>query len=1020
MEQHISFGFLGKTIVRMHGRLTVQWGRAQEHAVLAVLLAQAGRHIPIQTLVRQAWPEDRAPRNPAATLHTYANRVRAILQDSDTDARLDNTGGGYQLLVDRKAIDYFRLAESITSAHQAFREHDHERIRSLLEGALPLWRDIPLAEVRTEWAENWRNSVIFDEWIPANGLLIDAYIGLEKFDPALRRLNDLQREHGFITGLVRRRLTLLHKLRRHNDATEYYFAARRQLLADGDDRGAEELRLFQDSLAEADPPPSAAGLTAPRREPNVPLLLRRLPRDITDFTGREAILASLDRLTGAHEGPPHPAVIALVGAAGVGKTATALRWTHRTSTRHAWGTFFIDLHGDGTAPRVETTQVIDDLLDALGYEITSITGTAGRETKLRSLLAERRMLIVLDNAADSAHVRPLLTALADCVVVITSRRRLTALSVRHDVRNLTLGTLPPDDSAAFLARRIGARTTREPEAVAQLARIGAGLPLALALIAERAANRAGTTLTTLVGQLRDSDVLLHIGDDGDGADASLNSAFSWVYRALPPACARVFRLLGIHPGAEISVEALSAMAAAGRLETQRALDSLVSAHLVSQPADIDRYRVHDLLHRFAAVLVRDDHEFVPARNRMFSYYLHSADAAQRTASPHRQAPPMPPLEPGCVPHRFDDVSEALRWTLLERSNLVSMVRRAAEDGLHGYAWRLPHCLIDTLKRYGLYEDCISTMTTAVSSAAADGNIHAEASSSNDLGEIHLITGAYDLADRYLGRALELSRRHGIAVGELSVTLNLARRHQYAGRLPEAITRFRECLRLAESVGDRERQAKAAHRLGDALVELDLHHQALPHYQLALDLRRKANDVAGTVATHTALVDAYTKLGDLDAADAHQRPAHELLDQVGMTVATRLYTVMAELAHARRQDRDALRHAQHALELAERANHVNGRARAYVALGSILADRGNREDARWVWRKAAGLYRDTGRDRKAEKIDGLLAEIDEPDPVVPLARSGEEDTVALPAPPRPIGSRSPRTSDQLRHGTPPIT
>lgn len=1013
MEQPISLGFLGETIVRMHGHLTVQWGRAQEHAVLAVLLAQAGRRVSIETLARQAWPEHRSPRNPGATLHTYVNRIRATLQRSDATARLDNTGGGYQLTVDRKTIDYYRLSELITFAHQAAREHDHDRIRSLLEEALPLWRDIPLAEVRTEWAENWRESVITDEWIPANGLLIDAYISLEKYDPALRRLNDLHREHGFVIGLARRRLTLLHKLRRHNDATEYYFAARRQLLADGDDRGAEDLRRFADSFPRAETPPATAWL--PPREPDVPLLLRRIPRDVTDFTGREAILASLDRLTGAHEGPPHPAVVALVGAAGVGKTAAALRWAHRTSTRHALGTFFVDLHGDGTAPRVKTAQVIDDLLDALGYEITSVTGPAGRESKLRALLAERRMLIVLDNSAGSAHVRPLLTALADCVVIITSRRRHTALSVRHDVRNLTLDLLPPHDSADFLVRRIGARTAREPEAVAQLARLGDGLPLALTLIAERAANRAGTTLTTLVGQLRNPDFLLHIGDDGDGA--SLDHAFSLTYQALRPAHARVFRMLGIHPGAEISVEALSAMAAITRWETQRALDALAASHLVFQPGDIDRYRVHDLLHRYAAVLVRDDPEVTAARIRMHSFYLHSADAAHRTVFPHRQAPPMPPLEPDCVPHRFGDVSEALRWSLLERSNLVSMVRHAAQEGLHGYAWRLPHCLINTLKRYGLYEDCISTMTTAISSAAADRNVHAEAASLNDLGEIHLITGSYDLADRYLGRALELSRRHGIAVGEVTVTLNLARRHQYAGRLPEAVAIYRDCLGLAESIGDRERHAVAAHRLGDALVELDLHHQALPHYQLALELRRKSNDVAGTVATHTALVDLYTALGRLDAADSHRRPACELLDQVrGLTAATRLYTVMSELAHARRQDREALRHAQHAIELAERTNHVNGRARAFVALGRILADRGNREDARWAWQQAAGHYRDTGRDRKAVKIDRLLAEIEGPEPVVPLARPGDEDTVALPAPPRPNGRRAPLSGDHVRDRT----
>ncbi|MER6664938.1 tetratricopeptide repeat protein [Amycolatopsis japonica] len=698
-------------------------------------------------------------------------------------------------------------------------------------------------------------------------------------------------------------------------------------------------------------------------------------------------------------------MIALVGAAGVGKTATALRWTHRTSARHALGTFFIDLHGDGTAPRVEVPEVIDTLLDALGYPVNFITGPAGREAKLRSLLAERPMVIILDNAADSAHIRLLLTALAESVVIITSRRRLTTLSVRHDVRNITLNTLPLPDSTEFLIRRIGARTAREPEAVAQLARLGDGLPLALTLIAERAANRTGTTLTTLVSQLRDPDILLHIGDDGDSTDASLSSAFSLAYQALTPANARVFRILGIHPESEISVEALSAMAATTRLDTQRALDALVSAHLAVQPGDSDRYRVHDLLHRYAAALVRNDREFAAAQRRMFSYYLHSADAARRAAFPHRQGPPLPAVEPGCVPHRFDDATEAFGWSLLERSNLLSAIFCAARENLHGYAWRLPHCLIDALKRYGLYEDCISAMSVAISSAAADGNVHAEASSLNDLGEIHLITGADDLANRYLNRALDLVRQQGIPVGEVTVMLNMARRHQYGGRLLEAVAMYRECLRLAESIGDQERRAVAAHRLGDALTDLDLHHEALPHYRLALGLRQQANDAAGTVASHTALVDLFTTLGQLDAAESHRRPAYDLLDEVrGLTAAMRLYTVTSELEHARGEDRAALRHAQDAVELAERAKHVNGRARALAALGQVLADRGNRAAARNAWRQAAELYRVKGRDRKAAKLEGQIAEIAGPDPIVPLARTGYEDTVACPSPPRPIGRR----------------
>jgi tetratricopeptide (TPR) repeat protein len=932
-------------------------------------------------------------------VHTYANRIRTTLSASDSHASLTNTGGGYQLDVEKRSIDYFRLSNLIDAAHRSAQERNQERVRMLLEEALLLWRDPPLADVHTEWAQNWRRSVVTDEWLPANALLIDAYVDLGHTDAAFRRLNALQREHGLIPGLAHRRLTLLRKEGRHDDANSYYFFARKQLLEAGDDAAAEDLRHHHDTLARShlDSRRTTEPIVVAHHENTA--TLRLLPRDIADFTGRDGLLNTLDQLAGIESGTPHPAAMALVGPAGVGKTAAAVRWAHQLSARYRIGALFLDLHGAGAAPRLEANEVVDIFLDALGYPMDYIVGPAGREAKLRALLAEHPMLIILDNAYDSAHIHPLLNALSDCVVLITSRRRLTKLSAHHDAPNITLAPLSLSSSAGLLARRIGARARKEQDAITQLARFSGGIPLALNIIAERAAGRAGTTLTTLVRQLQDPATLLHVGDDGDGT--SLSSAFSLTYQDLPPAHARVFRLLGVHPGPEVSAEAVRSIAHATATETRHALDALVSAHLLHQPGDLDRYRLHDLFHQWAATLVEHDPERTPAQRRMLAYYLHSAHTADRTAFPHRHRPPTPPLEAGCLPKQFDSATEAMQWCLLERSNVGALIALAAREGFHEYAWQLPHAMIGVLKRYGFHDDAVTGMITAIASAAAAGDVHAEASSLNDLGELHLIIGNHDTADHYFQQAHELAQKHGLKVGEVTVLLNKARRHHYTGETPEAVILYRRCLALATTIGDQERQSVAAHRLADALLDLNQHHIALPHYRHALQIRQAHGDIAGQVATHTALGALLTHIGDHDGAATHCDQAAGLLDEVrGLTAPMRLHTVKAELAHARRDDGPALRYAQHAIELADRARHATGRARALATFGRILADRGNSEDAKAAWQHAAQLYRDRGRDHKADALDAAIADLDAVDPMLPHPRTGHEDTVALPAPPKP--------------------
>jgi tetratricopeptide (TPR) repeat protein len=995
----IIFGILGQTTMRMHGRMTVNWGNPRSRRILAALLTQPGRRVPIETLLEWAWHDDeQTPRHPGATLSNNAKLIRSAFRAAQAPAQLTAAGGAYRLEIDPRLIDYFAFRTAVDQAREHDRHGRHLQSRDAVSAGLALWHEDPLSDLATERARNWRRSVIDNDWLPANTLLLGEHIALGDADAALRRLDELQRDHPAELNLVKIRIRALRLLSRYQDATEYFRAARKKLLHDGDHHAADELLAFHDQLAHAAALPTV--LARPKPPPagheDSPSPPSQLPRDIRDFAGRDDILSALDEASGVAAGQPHPSVVALAGQPGVGKTTTTVRWAHRSTTHFPHGTLFLDLRGVGAAPRMEASDAVDVFLAALGYPADQIVGPAGRAAKLRSLLAQRPMLVVLDNAADSEHVDPLLGVLDQCVVVVTSRQRLTALAVRHGVPIVTVSPLPTAESAQMLARRIGTRSRHEPEALSDLAHLCGGLPLALNLVAERAASRTAAKLSTMVTQLRDHDLLLHIGDDGDGI--SLSQAFTLSYRGLGSSEAGLFRRLGIHPGTEVSIAALAAISGMPASDTRRAVDVLMSAHLVQQPADIDRYRIHDLLHHYATALAASDEGAEQAQRQMLSFYLHSAHNAHLIVYPQRVRPPMLPVEDGCTPLEFQDATSALRWCLQERSNLRAAIEYAAQHGFLEYCWTLPHVTVDLWDRYGFYEDIITVLTVAARAAAELGDHGAEAATLNDLGQVHLIIGEYDKTDHFLQRALEISESHGIELGTLTVMLNMARRHHHVGQLTDAVGLYRHCLELAHAAADRERYAGAAHRLGDALVDLGEDTSALEQYQSALRIRVDIGDIDGQVSTCTALGALFTRRGHHAEADAQCRRAAELLDQVSNLAATmKLYTVLAQLAHAQRRDREALRYAQDAVELADRSHSATGKARALATLGHILADRGNLDDARDIWQQAIRLYRDRSRHTKADALLAILTE-HEARSTIPATRTPEDDTVALPAPP----------------------
>lgn len=937
-------------------------------------------------------------------MYQYVTRLRQLFRETRAPAALITANGRYTLDVDPSLIDYVAFRTTMENARALGDSGEHRRACDAAAAAVRLWREQPLSDLTTQPAENWRTSFIQTDWIPANTFLLGELIAIGQPLSALHRLDDLDHDHPAELGFAKLRLKALNSAGRHNEIPEFYLRKYKAFRADGDEQAAVDLRKFHDELTRPDPKyihvtPSTTDRKSMQAEESA-VTLRRLPRDIDRLIGREDVLSKLDALTTEESGASRPTIVCVTGPPGVGKTTTIGHWAHRAGERFANGVIMIDLHGFSRTPRLEASDVVDVLLAAFDFPVDHIVSPTGRMAKLATLLFRRPALVVLDNVENFGHVQPLLDVLQSCTVIFTSRRRLTPLTALHNVPSVELAPLSPAEARELLAHRMKERAQQEPEVLDAIARLCDGIPLALSIVADRAASRGGMRLRTLADQLKDAETLLTIGDDGDGAGIHLQSAYSWSYHALEQGEQRMFRLLGLHPGTEMSPAALAAAGAVGVPAARRSLDALFAAHLIQHPGDLDRYRMHDILHRYAATLAGQERDGDEPHKRMLSFYLHTAYNAHVTVQPHKPRPPMIPAEAGSVPLDFDSPTAARQWCLTERTNLNALVEYAHRHGLHEYAWRIPHLTNDIYDRYGYYDDIVNGLKIAARSAAAVGNPVAEASTLNDLGQIHMIIGNDHEADRYLKNAYDLIQAQGDDFGKLTVMLNMARRHHHAGRTAEAVARYRECLALAQFVRHPGHLGIAEYRLGDALEAAGEHDVALDHYRRALRVRQETGDTSGQMAVHTALASVLTLVSRYDEANLQCNKALTLADEIHDLPATmKLYTVLARLAHAQLKDREAIRYADHAIDLAERSHHATGQARALTTLGRILADRGNSPDARELLERAACLYRDRGRDTKAAELEPLIAGLDSSEPGIPAKRRGDEDTVAMLPPPR---------------------
>jgi tetratricopeptide (TPR) repeat protein len=998
VRMEIAFGILGQTTMRMHGRLSTGWGSLKLQKVLAALLTQPGVRMGVDALAEWVWSVDeREPNDAVSTFRTYSGRIGKAMREAGVPATLRTIDGALQLDVDRSAIDYFAFGTLVETARRHSKEGDHDAACAVITTALDLWRGQPLADLTSRPAQDWRYAAIHNSWLPANQLLLGELIAVERFDDALHKLDELQRRHRTDIGLARRRLHVLRELDRTDDLGAYHLAVRKLLLADGDSAAAADLLKYYNTLtAKAEPgraepgarsaaerlaslprprPPVDDPIADPPRSllpPFAPRGRSLLPPATPDFVGHHDVQEALDDLARTAEGRFRPGVIVLHGLAGIGKTALALHWAHQQHGRLVDTALYLDLHGfDGGRP-VKADDVVDELLDCLGVSLARLATRAGREAKLREILAETRTLVVLDNAATSAHVLPLLFTLSPSLVLITSRQNLTALAGRHGARHCSVPPLNETHAAQVLTSRIGPRGAAEQEPLTRITALCGGLPLALQLVAHHIDGRRGAALTELADELQDRSRLLDIGDDGDDPPANMRAALSVTYSALPPEARDMLRLIGLSPAPELTLHAAVALAGKPAKDVKHALDVLVSTHFLTHTGGRDRYRIHDLLRAFARELSEGDEA---AERRLLSFYLQASFDANRLLFPFRPPVPMIPAEPDIPSLEFASESEASTWLLRERNNCGALVPWAAQRGHHDYAWRIPHNLYGLYRRYAFYNELRDAYTVSVFSTRAVGDLESEGATRSDLGLIAFTMGDLDSALQEFHLAAAIAQQTQSPMGNAISLAHLGTYEAQIGNLESAAALYRRALDQVVATNSAGAESAILHRLAETFRARERHDEALGLYRQALQLREGIDNRHGQAETLTEMA---ATLGEQQRyADAQRcgRRALAIIEEINdIEVGPRACCVMATIHYRQGHLEAAIGYARQAVRLAARIHSASVEADALHILGHALREKGRLAAAEEGWLTAAAVYADLNNRERVAHLRGDLADL----------------------------------------------
>jgi DNA-binding SARP family transcriptional activator len=864
------------------GRIAL--GRAESaktRCVLAVLLRTPGELVSTDAVIDRVWGEQPPG---SAVRYKYIGWLRSAL--SPHGVSLAHRDAGYVLEVDAEQVDLHRFRRLAAQARDAEEAGDVDKASRLVDEALCLWRGTALSGLSGAWTELFRDQ-LERERRAARVLQARCALNSGAIAQALGWLDEWEAEYPTDEEIIGLHMLALHRSGQHADALACYQRACQRLRdALGVSPGGDLLALhrrIQSRDADAD---LAAGPGAGEgdRRP-APVVPRQLPPPVSGFTAREHELADLDRLLDS-AGPGRPAARTQVlsGMPGVGKTALAIYWAHRVAHRFPDGQLHVDLRGydpDGQALTAE--DVLRGLLEALGVESRRVpAGPAAQVGLYRSLLAERRVLIVLDNARGAEQVRPLLPGSSGCVTLVISRIQLTGLVASEAACLLTLDALTEGEACALLAGRLGEqRIAAEQQAAREIAAACGGLPLALAVVAAHAAAWPRLPLAALAAELRDAQGVLGSSPAADAA-TDVRAVFSSSYRHLSSGAATVFRLLGLHPGPDVSVMAAASLAALPPDEVRPLLAELTRASLLTRQK-AGRYACHELLRAYAADLAgRHDDQTArrAAVRRVLDHYLRTAYAADQMLDPYRDALPLPPADDGVTVDDVSDQYRALGWLQTERPVLGAAVHLAAQAGFDEHAWKLAWTMARFFERQAQWHQWSVTHAVALDAAVRLGDPVGQAHIHRSLGWGSVSINRLDDAHAHSLRARDLYLQLGDRSGQARANLNLAQICLAAGNREGALGHAELALELYRETGDRIWEARALNCVGWCHAVLGEHRPALLACENALTMQQDSADDYGAAFTLDSLGYVHHLRGEYPRAAGRYLEAVSLWRQLG--------------------------------------------------------------------------------------------------------------------------------------------
>ncbi|SEH00933.1 DNA-binding transcriptional activator of the SARP family [Nonomuraea solani] len=903
-----------------------------QRAVLAGLLLHVNAPVSRERLVEGLW--EGPPPSAVANLQTYIAQLRKALPP---ETRLLTRGKAYLLEARAEEVDLLEFEQATRSARGAAEEGDLRTAVDRFERALAMWRGAPaegttlagpmiarvaeleerLAAVRLDWAEA-KLALGRPGEVPAE---VIEDLGLFVADQPLR-------ERAW------RLLMLAHARAGQRDKALETFQRARSVLADqlglepGEELQRTQAAVLAGTLPASEPAPWSAGC--------------RLPADIRHFTGREDELATLDGILQAE--PSRAATTCVIsGTGGVGKTSLAVHWAYRVRDRFPDGQLYVDLRGfspvSAPLPVEEAVRVLLGLLQVPHHRMPA---TFEEQIALyRSLLAGRRVLVLLDNARNPDQVRPLLPPYPEALTLVTGRTALTGLIATEGAHLLRLAPLSGEQAGRLLARRLGRdRLDAERAAADDIIRTCAGLPLALGVIAARAIFNAGLPLAALAEELQAETTRLDaLRTDELGTD--LREVFGSSYRVLAPATARAFAHLGLAPGPDIGLPAAAGLIGHPVARARTLLQSLETAHLLWQHVP-GRYQMHDLVRLYA--IERAEHDLSAedrsaAVRRLVDFHLHTSHDANRLLSPHRRVViELGAAAPGCPPHALPDAAAAQSWFRAEHSCLLATQRLAAGHGLDVAAWQLAWTLDTFHLRHNLLQASVSTWRTAARAVehVSDPDTHA-------------------LVHQMLARACARAGHH-----------------------EESLTHFAEALTRYEDSGDLAGQAHVQHALAIAWEDREEPERAVFHLEEALRLYAKLDDPVAEANALNSLGWNQALLTDFAGARRNCEQALVLQRRHGDRVGeAATLDSLGYIAHHGGEYAEALDHYQRALALRRENGNAGQEAETLSHLGDTYhALRRDAEAAR-VWSQALAIYQDQHRTAQTEHVQARLAALTAP-------------------------------------------